>query len=123
MYILDAKSKTPLHIQLYQAIKDDIIQNYKVGDKLSSIRKVATLYNLSKNTVESAYSQLYAEGYVESRAKSGYYVSELFFDSFRTESSNKSNKQPEKLGTDGFSLALFGTKVSDSKEFCKRFNT
>ncbi len=118
MYILDAKSKIPLHIQLYQAIKEDIIQNYKVGDKLPSIRKVATIYNLSKNTVESAYSQLYAEGYVESRVKSGYYVSELFFDSFRTESLNKSNKQPEKLGTDGFSLALFGTKVSDSKKFC-----
>ncbi len=25
-----------------------------------------------------------------------------------------------KLGTDGFSLVLFGTKVSDSKEFCKK---
>ncbi len=56
-----------------------------MGDKLPSIRKIATLYNLSKNTVESAYSQLYAEGYVESRAKSGYYVSELFFDSFHAE--------------------------------------
>ena len=82
MYILDAKSKTPLHIQLYEAIKEDIITNYEVSDKLPSIRKVATLYNLSKNTVESAYSQLYTEGYLESRAKSGYYVSELFFDSF-----------------------------------------
>ncbi|RUM69832.1 MAG: PLP-dependent aminotransferase family protein, partial [Sulfurovum sp.] len=52
-------------------------------DKLPSIRKIATLYNLSKTTVESAYSQLYAEGYVESRAKSGYYVSELFFDNYK----------------------------------------
>ena len=94
MYILDAKSKTPLHIQLYQAIKEDIVSNYKIGDKLPSIRKVATIYNLSKNTVESAYSQLYAEGYVESRSKSGYYVSELFFDSFRTESSNRSSETP-----------------------------
>ena len=25
-----------------------------------------------------------------------------------------------KLGTDGFSLVIFGTKVSDSKEFCKK---
>ncbi len=82
MYILDAKSKTPLHIQLYQAIKEEIVSSYKIGDKLPSIRKVASLYNLSKNTVESAYSQLYAEGYVESRAKSGYYVSELFFETF-----------------------------------------
>ena len=94
MYILDSDSKTPLHIQLYQAIKEDIITNYKVSDKLPSIRKVATLYNLSKNTVESAYSQLYAEGYVDSRAKSGYYVSELFFDSFRTENSDNSSENP-----------------------------
>ena len=94
MYILNAKSKTPLHIQLYQSIKEDIVSNYQVGDKLPSIRKVATLYNLSKNTVESAYSQLYAEGYVESRAKSGYYVSELFFDSFRTKSATSSSDTP-----------------------------
>ena len=94
MYILDAKSKTPLHIQLYQAIKEDIVSNYQVGDKLPSIRKVASLYNLSKNTVESAYSQLYAEGYVESRAKSGYYVSELFFDSFRTKHLIQNSNKP-----------------------------
>ncbi len=82
MYLLDPNSKTPLHIQLYQAIKEDVVTHHKVGDKLPSIRKIASLYNLSKNTVESAYSQLYAEGYIESRAKSGYYVSELFFDTF-----------------------------------------
>jgi hypothetical protein len=28
-----------------------------------------------------------------------------------------------KLGTDGFSLVLFGTKVADSNEFCKKFIT
>ena len=28
-----------------------------------------------------------------------------------------------KLGNDGFSLALFGTKVADSEEFCKKSNT
>ena len=85
MYILDEKSKTPLHLQLYTALKNDINTNYQAGEKLPSIRKVATLYNLSKTTVESAYSQLYAEGYIESRPKSGYYVSELYFDTFASE--------------------------------------
>jgi GntR family transcriptional regulator/MocR family aminotransferase len=83
VYLLDNNSKKPLHIQLFNALKDEIKNSYKVGDKLPSLRKVASLYNLSKNTVESAYSQLYAEGYIESRAKSGYYVSELFFDRFK----------------------------------------
>ena len=83
MYILNPKTKTPLYQQLYRELKKDIINNYSVGQKLPSIRKIASLYNLSKNTVESAYSQLYAEGYIDSRAKSGYYVSELYFDSFK----------------------------------------
>jgi len=90
VYILNESSKTPLHIQLYNQIKEDILANYSVGDKLPSIRKVATLYNLSKTTVESAYSQLFAEGYIESRPKSGYYVCELYFDTF------KNSKLPSK---------------------------
>lgn len=83
MYLLDETRNEPLHIQLYKAIKDDILSNYTTGDKLPSIRKVSTLYNLSKTTVESAYSQLYAEGYIESRPKSGYYVYELYLDNFK----------------------------------------
>ncbi len=82
MYILTPKTKTPLYQQLYRELKKDIINNYSVA-QIPSIRKIASLYNLSKNTVESAYSQLYAEGYIDSRAKSGYYVSELYFDSFK----------------------------------------
>ena len=36
---------------------------------------------------------------------------------------SQSNRDFEKLGTDGFSLVLFGTKVSDSKEFGKKEST
>ncbi len=85
MYHLDPNLKIPLHIQLYKAIKREIISQHRVGDKLPSIRKTATLYHLSKTTVEAAYAQLYAEGYIESRARSGYYVSELYFDAFEPE--------------------------------------
>jgi len=80
MYRLDPASTTPLHIQLYEAIKADIIAHYRVGDKLPSIRKVAQTYHLSKTTVESAYSQLYAEGYIESRPRSGYYVGDYRYE-------------------------------------------
>jgi GntR family transcriptional regulator/MocR family aminotransferase len=85
LYILEKKSKKALHIQLFEAIKKDIIANYKVGEKLPSIRKVASTYNISKTTVESAYRQLYAEGYVDSIAKSGYVVIDTYFDSFKTQ--------------------------------------
>jgi len=78
MYILDASAKEPLHIQLYKALKEDIISNYSVEEKIPSIRKTASLYNLSKTTVESAYTQLHAEGFLESFPKSAYRVSEMY---------------------------------------------
>lgn len=81
MFIIDKNNKTPLYIQLFKEIKKDIINNYKEGDKLHSIRKVASLYNISKITVESAYSQLVVEGYIESYPKSGYRVTDMISNS------------------------------------------
>jgi len=130
LYILNTKNNEPLYIQLYHAIKKDIITNKLcIGDKLPSIRKIAILYNLSKNTVESAYSQLYAEGYIESRTKSGYYVSELFFDTFQKDKKTSIEKSistksylydffPAQLHTEDFPLKLWKrlfTKVINEK--------
>ena len=89
MYFFDEKRKQPLHIQLYEAIKEDILTNRQKGDKLPSIRKTATLHNLSKTTVESAYTQLCAEGYVESVPKRGYFISDLSFTQFTPPTRNR----------------------------------
>lgn len=77
MYIFKHNAKEPLYEQLYRQLRHDILHTLKVGDKLPSIRKMAQQYNLSKTTVESAYGQLYAEGYIESRHKSGYFVADI----------------------------------------------
>jgi GntR family transcriptional regulator / MocR family aminotransferase len=75
LYTFNPSSNEPLYMQLYNQLKNEIQNSLFLGDKLPSIRKIAQEYNLSKNTVESAYRQLYAEGYIESRPKSGYFVS------------------------------------------------
>ena len=84
MYLINQSNKTPLHIQLYAQIKKDIIDNYKVGDKLPSLRKLASVYNLSRTTVESAYSQLVVEGYIESYPKKGYIVEDINASVFKS---------------------------------------
>ena len=94
MYKLDSKLKKPLHIQLYEELKKDIQNNLKVGDRLPSIRKIATLYNISKTTVENAYSQLYAEGYIYSQPKSGYFVSDLIEIPFKKQKIKIESKEP-----------------------------
>ncbi|KFL33167.1 MULTISPECIES: PLP-dependent aminotransferase family protein [unclassified Sulfurospirillum] len=80
MYILDKEATKPLYIQLYEAMKEEILNTLSSGAKLPSVRKVATEYTLSKTTVELAYKQLYAEGYIESIPKSGYFVADTFHE-------------------------------------------
>lgn len=63
---------------LYKCIKNDIIQGkIKSGEKLPSKRALAKNLAISVITVENAYGQLVAEGYIYSIPKSGYYVSDL----------------------------------------------
>ncbi|MED1737943.1 PLP-dependent aminotransferase family protein [Bacillus swezeyi] len=70
--LLNKKLRTPLYIQLYQYIKKEIeTGGLPPGTFLPSIRYLCEHLNLSKNTVESAYQQLTAEGYTESRARIG----------------------------------------------------
>lgn len=137
MYIIKQNIKKPLHIQLYEQIKKDIIENYTIGDKLPSIRKIASLYNLSKNTVETAYSQLVAEGYIESYPKSGYIVEDTNADSFKPKNKVEDLKEEEKdvwlynfdptcLSSDTFPLKLwkrlFNKYIDESLNFGKYSN-
>ncbi|NVJ52737.1 MAG: PLP-dependent aminotransferase family protein [Campylobacteraceae bacterium] len=85
LYNIDPKLDKPIYLQLYEEIKKDIQTNLKAGEKLSSIRKMTTDYKISKNTVQNAYNQLYAEGYIDSIPQSGYFVSENLYDNFKKE--------------------------------------
>ena len=71
----EAKSGKPLYQQLYIYIRNLITDgNLKTGDKLPSKRKLAAHLQVSNSTVENAYAQLVAEGYITAKEKYGYYV-------------------------------------------------
>ncbi|MEE1085687.1 MAG: PLP-dependent aminotransferase family protein [Schaedlerella sp.] len=77
-YSFEDRGSDSLYEYLYKQIKTDIL-NYKLspGEKLPSKRALAKHLNVSTVTVENAYLQLMAEGYIYSVAKSGYFVSHL----------------------------------------------
>ncbi|WP_029596445.1 PLP-dependent aminotransferase family protein [Exiguobacterium chiriqhucha] len=74
-FSLEADSSVPLYEQLYlhirQAIVDDTLTT---GTKLPSKRKLGEFLDVSQTTVELAYAQLLAEGYIESLPRKGFYV-------------------------------------------------
>lgn len=67
-----------LYEHLYQCIKNDILSGeLQPGERLPSKRGFAKHLNISTITVENAYLQLMAEGYIRSVPKKGYFVEEL----------------------------------------------
>lgn len=76
--VFDKESKKALYIQLYEYIKSEITSGLlKPDSKLPSIREASSSLNLSKTTIENAYSQLVAEGYIENYPKRGYFICDL----------------------------------------------
>ena len=69
---------TSLYEHLYHSIKKDIVSGtLKPQDRLPSKRSFAKHLNISTITIENAYAQLLAEGYIYSLPKKGYYVSDI----------------------------------------------
>lgn len=77
-YTLDRSGASPLYEQLYRALKADILSGaLPGGSRLPSGRALAEHLGLSRVTVETAYAQLLAEGYLTSRPRAGYFVEQL----------------------------------------------
>lgn len=77
-YELKKAPGVPLYEALYRCIRGDILSgSLKPGEKLPSSRALAQHLELSRITVEAAYSQLLSEGYIRSREKVGYFVEAL----------------------------------------------
>ena len=83
-YSFENKGKDSLYESLYKQIRQDIQQGkLKPNEKLPSKRSLAKHLNISTITVENAYLQLVAEGYIFAIPKSGYYVCNLDMEDYR----------------------------------------
>lgn len=77
-YDLSLKDGRPLYEKLTDCIRRDILSGvYPAGQKLPSKRRAAADLGVSVVTVQGAYDQLLAEGYLSSRERSGYFVAPL----------------------------------------------
>ncbi|MSN24923.1 MAG: aminotransferase class I/II-fold pyridoxal phosphate-dependent enzyme [Geobacter sp.] len=78
MFILNNNDPVPLYKQLYNQIRELILSGRLPADsRLPSVRDMAVELSASRNTVDGAYQELYAEGYLYSKPRSGYFVSAL----------------------------------------------
>ena len=77
-YSMNQRDDKAKYYYLYTAIKEDILSGViKKNERLPSKRSLAEHLGISLITVETAYQMLKEEGYIESRERSGYFVTEF----------------------------------------------
>lgn len=77
-YNLENRGEASLYEYIYKQIRDDIVAGrIAAGEHLPSKRAFASHLGISVITIENAYSQLLAEGYICSMPRRGYYACEL----------------------------------------------
>ena len=89
--VLDESRKKPYYMQLYDYLRNAVLSG-EIGEneRLPSLRSLAGSTGLSITTVEKAYNQLLVEGYITSRAQSGYYAAHISSADARTVHSENS---------------------------------
>ncbi|MEM7173331.1 MAG: PLP-dependent aminotransferase family protein [Pseudomonadota bacterium] len=93
---LDRADPGSLQDQLYDQLRELILSGrLAVGARLPSTRALARELACSRNTTVNAYDRLFAEGYLESQAGSGTYVSGVLPEDLLRTSNQDSSMNPE----------------------------
>ena len=112
-YSFNNRNGRSLYEYLYICIKEDIISGKLSPDtKLPSKRDFAKNHGISVVTVENAYGQLLAEGYIYSLPKKGFYVSDI--NNNISQSSYSVIKTPDTNNTENVSKTNSGVSDTDN---------
>ena len=92
-YTFPIQKSNKMYISIYEHIKNDILEGkLKKDEKLPSKRILAKNLNVSINTIINAYDILLLEGFIYSKEKKGYFVSDFIGYSYK-EKNNTINKE------------------------------
>ncbi|MGE5458844.1 MAG: GntR family transcriptional regulator [Methanobacterium sp.] len=72
---VDPRSSTPIYLQLVQGIKEAIARGVlQTGDRLPTVRDLASEIRINPNTIAKAYARLEQEGLIETMRSRGTFV-------------------------------------------------
>jgi len=76
---IDSRSSKPIYEQIIEKVKENIIKKIlKPGDKLPSVRELASLITINPNTISKAYNELERMKVIEVVRGKGTFVAENF---------------------------------------------
>jgi len=105
-------STLPLYQQIYERIRETILSGALApGTKLPSTRTLASDLGLSRNTVEVAFMQLEAEGFLVRQVGAGTYVSLTIPEYVKPPKSAARTAKAAERGDIGSSLSARGRRI------------
>jgi len=79
MLRIDPRSSTPIYEQIELGVKELILKGaLKGGDKLPSVREMASILTINPNTISKAYGELEREGIIETLRGKGTFITDNY---------------------------------------------
>lgn len=123
-YDVNMRGSLSLYEYLYRCIRHDIAHGaIAPGEKLPSKRALAKHLGVSRITVEAAYEQLAAEGYIRSRERCGYYACDLAPAARIDDEAGGSSTDASRSNKDGSTKASSATSESANATACNNKNS
>jgi len=114
LFNIDARSSTPIYEQIINAVKESIIKGILLpGDKLPSVRELASMLTTNPNTVSKAYSELERMKIIETLRGRGTFVSADYKPKLEEDKMTKLKENLKKLLLDAHYM---GIKKNDIKK-------
>lgn len=89
-----SRGHQPLHVRLRNALREIIIDGHvEPGERLPSSRLLAHELEISRTTTHNAYQELIAQGFIETRPRSGLYVASAVTESASVATQNPRNPE------------------------------
>lgn len=78
MFVIDPRSSKAIYEQIVDAVKEQVWKGIlKAGDKMPSVREMASLLTINPNTVSKAYQELERERIIETLRGKGTFVCQV----------------------------------------------
>lgn len=117
MINIDSRSSTPIYEQIIHAIKEDILKGIlQKGDKLPSVREMASLISTNPNTVSKAYQELERERVIETLRGKGTFVASNYTPKLEEERMNKLKEDIKKIIIEAHYLGIEKSDLIDIME-------
>lgn len=107
MINIDSKSSRPIYEQIMNEIKEDILKGIlKAGDRLPSVREMASSIPANPNTVSRAYMELEREKVIETVRGKGTFISSGYKPKIEEDKIDKLKDDIKKIIIDSYYLGI-----------------